>query len=285
MTRTMHSEPIQSEEPSHAPPPFRLPPFKVEQVMAVKSQIVDWGLEMLGIPTFWKTTKGEGIRVAVLDTGCAPNHPDLREAILDAEDFTASPFGWADGNGHGTHVCGIIAAQDDAAGVVGVAPKARLLVGKVLNDQGSGGSHGIVRGIRWAVERRADVISMSLGSPVPDPLIGQAVKEALQAGVFVVAAAGNEGPDLDTVGYPAGFPGVISVARFEVEELTMVIGGEKRTIVVENQPRFSAMYELESPEVLVSDPWAKAVDQGRWPGQVRPYTRNRRHVLYRRLSP
>ncbi|MBI2217804.1 MAG: hypothetical protein HYU51_10945 [Candidatus Rokubacteria bacterium] len=80
-------------------------------------------------------------------------------------------------------------------------------------------------------------------------------------------------------------PGVISVARFKVEELTMIIGGEKKTIVVENQPRFSAMYEIESPEVLVSDGWAKAVDRGRWPGQVRPYTSNRKHVLYRRIAP
>ena len=79
-------------------------------------------------------------------------------------------------------------------------------------------------------------------------------------------------------------PGVIAAARFKRQELTMVIGGERRTIVVENEPLYNALYEIESPEVLTSDPWAKAVDQGRWPGQVRPYTTNRRHVLYRRIS-
>jgi hypothetical protein len=79
-------------------------------------------------------------------------------------------------------------------------------------------------------------------------------------------------------------PGVIAVARFKRQELTMVLGGERRTIVVEQEPLYNALYEVESPEVLTSDPWAKAVDQGRWPGQVRPYTRNRRHVLYRRIS-
>jgi hypothetical protein len=78
-------------------------------------------------------------------------------------------------------------------------------------------------------------------------------------------------------------PGVISVARFKVEELTMIIGGEKRTIVVDDQPRFSAMYEVESPEVLVSEAWASAVDRGRWPA-VRPHTSNRRHLLYRRIG-
>lgn len=79
-------------------------------------------------------------------------------------------------------------------------------------------------------------------------------------------------------------PGVIAAARFKRQELTMVIGGERRTIVVENEPLYNALYEIESPEVLTSDPWAKAVDQGRWPGQVRPYTTNRRHVFYRRIS-
>lgn len=79
-------------------------------------------------------------------------------------------------------------------------------------------------------------------------------------------------------------PGVVSVARFRTEPLTMVIGGERKTIVVEGEPKFSAVYELESPDVLTSDAWAKAVDQGRWPGQVRPYTTNRRHTLRVKLG-
>ena len=78
-------------------------------------------------------------------------------------------------------------------------------------------------------------------------------------------------------------PGVISVARFKNEELSIVIGGERRTIVVENEPQHHVLWELESPEVLLSDAWAKAVDQGRWPTHVRPYTKNRRHLLKRRL--
>lgn len=79
-------------------------------------------------------------------------------------------------------------------------------------------------------------------------------------------------------------PGVVSVARLRTRELTMVIGGQHRTIVMENEPRYSALYELERPEVLLSDAWARAVDRGRWPAEVRPYTRNRRHVLYERLG-
>jgi len=79
-------------------------------------------------------------------------------------------------------------------------------------------------------------------------------------------------------------PGVVSVARFRAEPLTMVIGGERKTIVVEGEPRFSAVYELENPQVLTSDAWARAVDQGRWPGQVRPHTSNRRHTLRVKLG-
>ena len=79
-------------------------------------------------------------------------------------------------------------------------------------------------------------------------------------------------------------PGVISVARFKVEPLRVSIGGEIKTIVVDNEPTFGALYEVESPDVLTSEAWAKAVEQGRWPGQVRPYTTNRRHILHRRIA-
>jgi len=79
-------------------------------------------------------------------------------------------------------------------------------------------------------------------------------------------------------------PGVLAVARFKRQELTMVLGGERKTIVVDHEPAYNALYEIDSPDVLTSTAWAKAVDQGRWPGQVRPRTRNRRHVLYQRIS-
>jgi hypothetical protein len=93
----------------------------------------------------------------------------------------------------------------------------------------------------------------------------------------------NEVYDKEHVPLLLKVPGVVAVARFKKQEVTLVIGGERKTIVVESEPTYNALYEIESPEVLVSDAWAKAVDQGRWPAQVRPYTKNRRHVLYSRL--
>lgn len=95
----------------------------------------------------------------------------------------------------------------------------------------------------------------------------------------------NEVYDKEHVPLLMTVPGVISVARFKTRELTMIIGGERKTIVLEDQPRYSALYELASPDVLVSEAWAKVVDQGRWPGQVRPYTKNRRHLLQERITP
>jgi hypothetical protein len=92
-------------------------------------------------------------------------------------------------------------------------------------------------------------------------------------------AAFNEVYDKEHVPNLSKVPGVISIARFERQELTMSIGGEKRVIKIENEPKYAAVYELENPEALVSREWADAVEQGRWPAQVRPYTKNRRHVL------
>ena len=74
-------------------------------------------------------------------------------------------------------------------------------------------------------------------------------------------------------------PGVKSVTRLTQQPLEMFIGGEKKKIVAEGEPRYTAVYEIESPDVLTSEAWSKAVEAGRWPSEVRPYTRNRRHVL------
>ena len=93
----------------------------------------------------------------------------------------------------------------------------------------------------------------------------------------------NEVYDQEHVPLLLRVPGVIAVARFRAEPVTMIIGGERKTIVAEREPRYNALYELEGPEVLTSEAWARAVDHGRWPGQGRPFTKNRRHVLYRRL--
>ena len=95
----------------------------------------------------------------------------------------------------------------------------------------------------------------------------------------------NEVYDSEHVPLLLKVPGVISAKRYKSEPLTLFIAGKKQAIVAEGEPRYSAVYELESPEVLTSEAWAKAVDQGRWPTEVRPYIRNRRLVLRKLLDP
>ena len=94
----------------------------------------------------------------------------------------------------------------------------------------------------------------------------------------------NEVYDTEHVPALLKVPGVVSVRRAVSGPLTMFLGGEKKTIVAEGEPRYSAFYELESAEVLTSAAWAKAVEAGRWASQVRPFTRNRRHVLRKLLK-
>jgi hypothetical protein len=94
----------------------------------------------------------------------------------------------------------------------------------------------------------------------------------------------NEVYDREHVPNLLAVPGVVSVARVKKRELTLVLGGERKTIVIEGEPTYNAFYEVESPDVLTSAAWAEAVEKGRWPAQVRPHTKNRRHVLYERLG-
>jgi hypothetical protein len=95
----------------------------------------------------------------------------------------------------------------------------------------------------------------------------------------------NELYDTEHVPLLLKVPGVLSAKRYKSEPLTMSIGGERKTIVIEGEPRYSAVYELESAEVLTSEAWAKAVDKGRWVTEVRPYIRNRRLVLRKLMEP
>jgi hypothetical protein len=94
----------------------------------------------------------------------------------------------------------------------------------------------------------------------------------------------NEVYDQEHIPNLSRVPGVLGIARYKREELIMNIGGDRKTMRAENEPAYSAVYELESPDVLTSREWGEAVEAGRWPAQVRPYTRNRRHVLLKMTS-
>lgn len=192
--------------------------WQIRAVPHALSEVVDWGQTWLGIDKLWGQTEGDGVKIAILDTGCDLDHPDLDGAILDFQDFTGSPIGARDVAGHGTWCAGYIGARrGNNIGVVGVAPKSKLLIGKVLGDNGSGSDHQILNGIRWADDHDADIISMSLGGPAPMEAVRQAIVEfcSKRAGRFVFCAAGNDGHRRDTVGYPGRYGEVVSVAAVD----------------------------------------------------------------------
>jgi len=174
-----------------------------------------WAGALMRIPDLWTKTQGEGVTVAVLDTGCDLTHPDLKGAIKKSQSFVPREA-VDDLNNHGTACCGIIGARRDGKGIIGIAPKCSLLVGKVLSNEGSGTMDSIAKGIDWAVAEGADIISMSLGSDGDDPTLFKAVHMALSKGVIIVAAAGNSGSyGVNTVGYPARYGSVISIGAHD----------------------------------------------------------------------
>lgn len=191
---------------------WRLPPFRIDKldVQVAFGQSIDWGLKLEGIPEAWKKTKGAGIRVGICDTG-SPQHPDVITAVVSSKDFTGSNSNYIDKAGHGTHCAGILAARDNETGLVGVAPECEIVCAKVLGDDGSGSSMSVAAGVDWCVAQGCQIISMSLGSSQPDNGIHKAIIRARSAGVWVFAAAGNEGPGPNTMGYPGRWDECIGV--------------------------------------------------------------------------
>lgn len=193
---------------------WKLPPIVIEQVFIPMTQLIDWGVKDFGVPALWpEFGTGKGVKVCVLDTG-QPTHRDLIPALGAAKDFTGSIRGVKDMNGHSTHCCGIIGARNNEQDTVGVAPDCDLMCGKVLGDNGSGSSYGIVAGIAWAVQNGADVISMSLGSPFPDDQIKAAIDQ-IPPSVVLCCAAGNSGPGENTSEYPGSWDRALCVASIK----------------------------------------------------------------------
>ncbi|WP_375545195.1 S8 family peptidase [Niallia taxi] len=198
---------------------------------------VPTGIQQIQAPALWGKSKGKGMKIAILDTGCDTTHPDLQERIIGGYNFTdddnSNPDIYTDYNGHGTHVAGTIAAVENANGVVGAAPESSLLIVKVLNGQGSGQYDWIANGIHYAIEQNVDIISMSLGGPDDVQALHDAVKRAVDNQILVVCAAGNEGDGRDTteeLGYPAAYNEVISVGSVDFTRSSSEFSNSNREV-------------------------------------------------------
>ncbi|MGE0546498.1 MAG: S8 family serine peptidase [Kofleriaceae bacterium] len=186
-----------------------------------------WHMRQVGMPEAWKLADGNGVIVAVLDTGVAFENYQTFHLLPDLQGITfVHPFNFVgnnkhagDDHGHGSHVTGTIAqVTNNGIGVTGVARNVKIMPLKVLSASGSGSVAGIADAIRYAADKGAKVINMSLGGAFPSKVLQKAVAYAHGKGVVVVCAAGNE--SRGRVGYPAAYPGAIAVSATQFDEAT-----------------------------------------------------------------
>jgi len=186
------------------PPVWSLPPDLIHLPHPVDTHTLDvptvWHLPRDRWDKIWSKYRGQGERIAILDTGCN-DHEHLPSPVAERSFISGQTP--RDGNSHGTHCAGTALGRNG----IGVAPDAELLVGKVLSNGGSGSSDGIAKGIEWAIDQGATIISMSLGGGAPYEPTRQAIIRANAAGILVCASAGNSGQRLpqNTIGYPGRF--------------------------------------------------------------------------------
>jgi subtilisin family serine protease len=171
-----------------------------------------WGPAKIRAPEAWGVTTGaSSVVVAVLDTGVDAGHPDLADAVLPGRDLVAGDDDATDEHGHGTAAASIIAATGaTGSGLAGLCWSCSVLPVRVLDARGTGTVSGLAEGIRWAVDRGADVINMSLSSDAPSRALDEAVSYAAARGVVLAASAGNDGTTAQH--WPAAYPSVLGIA-------------------------------------------------------------------------
>ncbi|CAM5417379.1 S8 family serine peptidase [Streptomyces pilosus] len=184
----------------------------------VRRASLDTSVAQIGAPSAWAAGyDGKGVRIAVLDTGVDATHPDLKGQVAAARNFTSAPTA-GDKVGHGTHVAAIAAGTGahSKGRYKGVAPAAKVLNGKVLDDSGYGDDSGILAGMEWAAAQGADVVNLSLGgmdTAEVDPLEAAVNKLSAEKGILFAIAAGNEGPQ--SVGSPGSADAALTVGAVD----------------------------------------------------------------------
>ena len=183
---------------------------------------LDKSVPQIGAPKAWAAGyDGKGVKIAVLDTGVDATHPDLKSQVIAAKNFT--PAATTDDKvGHGTHVASIAAGTGAKSGgkYKGVAPGAKIISGKVLDDTGSGDDSGILAGMEWAAEQGAQVVNLSLGgqdTPEVDPLEALVNKLSDEKGILFAIAAGNSGPE--SVGSPGSADAALTVGAVDDKDV------------------------------------------------------------------
>jgi major intracellular serine protease len=193
-----------------------LPRYEIHDVGSAQalSQIYPQNVRDLNIPKIWSKSKGKGVFVMVLDTGCPIDHPDLMKNVdlskcrsfIEGEDIFDSYVG------HGIHCAGTIGAVDNTEGIVGIAPEVTIITAKVLDKNGRSQNDSILKGLQYCLKVLPDVINLSLGGPNPMPEVHEVIKKLTAQGVVIVCAAGNNGEE--NILYPAKYEEVITVGSY-----------------------------------------------------------------------
>lgn len=190
----------------------------------VRKASLDRSVRQIGADKAWESGyDGTGVTIAVLDTGVDKTHDDLRTQVVDEKNFSASPDA-VDRVGHGTHVASIAAGTGAKSGGTykGVAPGAKVISGKVLDDEGYGDDSAVIAGMEWAAAEGADVVNLSLGSgdsPGVDPVEATVNRLTAEKGILFTVAAGNDGEYGDaTVGSPGSADAALTVGAVDKDD-------------------------------------------------------------------
>ncbi|WP_050183338.1 S8 family serine peptidase [Domibacillus robiginosus] len=191
------------------------------------AQSPSYGYEKVGMKNLVPSTlTGAGVKIGVLDSGIDAKHPDLQKRVVGGTctmdiiyGEAGCPNSYYDDAGHGTHVAGIIAANNNTFGTIGVAPSASLYAIKVLDEYGEGSTSTLIAGVEWAIKQKLNILNISITSPIYDPAMEEVMKKAYSAGILIVGAAGNTGAPVSgsdsSVEYPAKFESVIAVSSID----------------------------------------------------------------------
>ncbi len=224
-------------------------PAKFKPFMYEEEQLIPWGVHSIGSHVCWPETRGQGVKVAVIDSGIDGSHPNLGNNLKGGINLVDPGASYYDDNGHGTHVAGTIAAANIGRGIIGVAPEAELYAVKVLDQWGEGTILNAINAIDWCLKHGINVANMSFGTDKYSSALEEAVRVARRRGLLIVAAAGNDGGP-NTVDYPSVFEETLSVAA------------------VDSRGKL-ASFSSSGPEVDLLAPGSDIVSTYRWGSYVR----------------
>lgn len=194
-------------------------------------QTFPWGVERIGAPMVWTKTKGQGIRIAVIDTGIDPSHPAIKRNYKGGINIIAPSFPPMDYNGHGTHVAGIIAGRAAHLGLLGVAPWATIYAVKAFNKNGSANLSDLLRAINWCMEKKIHIINMSFGMEMVSESLKRAIMIAHNRKIVMVAATGNQGLK-GSIDFPARFPETIAVTSTSMNNRLSAFGNRGKGVEI-----------------------------------------------------